>query len=219
MSESHQPLELEPRWPIVLAILVVFALSFLPGRIRVFPPWAVAVIVACVVAPMVALHLSQDKRRWLQIERIVLWVFVVIVGAGLILDLKDLFQKMLTPPAGITGVDLLNSSVSLWASNVLTFAVLYWMVDRGGTIARAKRFQGVPDWIFPREATDHEALPPWSPTFVDYLYLAYCTASAFTPAEAMPMTSRAKMMMMVEGLIALVTLLAVASRAIGLLGS
>jgi hypothetical protein len=54
---------------------------------------------------------------------------------------------------------------------------------------------------------------------VDYLFLAFCTAAAFTPAEAMPMTTRAKLVMMAEGLIALVTVLAIASRAIGLLGS
>ena len=94
------------------------------------------------------------------------------------------------------------------------------MADRsGGSVARAKRAPSAPDWLFPREEIDDGSSPPWRPTFVDYLFLAFCTAAAFTPAEAMPMTTRAKLVMMAEGLIALVTVLAIASRAIGLLGS
>ncbi|HEX8892385.1 MAG TPA: hypothetical protein VF783_03625 [Terriglobales bacterium] len=219
MSEPQASLDLEPRWPIVATISIVFALSLLPGRVRAFPPWMVLVIIAVLVAPMAGLRLSSAKQRWLQIESIGTIVFVLLAGLGMLLDLKDLFVKMITPPNGITGIQLLNSSISLWGTNVLVFSVAYWRIDRGGNVARAKRMPGAPDWLFPREGVDDESMPPWRPTFVDYLFLAFCTAAAFTPAEAMPMTARAKLLMMAEGLIALVTILAVASRAIGLLGS
>ena len=219
MSEPQASLDLEPRWPIVATISIVFALSLLPGRVRAFPPWMVLVIIAVLVAPMAGLRLSSAKQRWLQIESIGTIVFVLLAGFGMLLDLKDLFVKMITPPSGITGIQLLNSSISLWGTNVLVFSVAYWRIDRGGNVARAKRMPGAPDWLFPREGVDDESMPPWRPTFVDYLFLAFCTAAAFTPAEAMPMTARAKLLMMAEGLIALVTILAVASRAIGLLGS
>ena len=216
VSES---LDIEPRWPIALTIVVVFGLTFLPGRVRVLPPSVVCVIPAVLIAPMVAMSFSPAKERWLRIEGIVTIAFVVFTVVWMLVDLKDLFVKMVTPPSGITGIQLLNSSIALWAGNVLTFAVLYWRVDRGGSVARAKRMPSAPDWLFPREEADNELLPAWRPTFVDYLYLAFCTAVAFTPAEAMPITARAKLLMMAEGLIALVTLLAIASRAIGLLGS
>ena len=219
MTEQGQSLDLEPRWPVALTVIVAFGLSLLPGRVRAFPPWVVTLIVCMVITPMVALRWSNAKHRWLQIESIAVLLFVLTAGAGMLLDLKDLFVKMVTPPTGITGIQLLNSSISLWATNVLTFSMLYWCIDRGGTIARAERALKTPDWLFPREQTDHELLPAWRPGFVDYLFLAYCTATAFTPAEAMPMTSRAKLLMMAEGMIALVTLLAIAARAIGLLGS
>jgi len=219
MTKVSESLDLEPRWPIVLTIGVVFALTLLPGRVRIFPPWVVAVIVLVMIFPMVGLWLSPAKQRWLRIERVVCAVVALFGLAALLLDLKDLFVKMLTPPTGITGIQLLNSSISLWASNVLLFSVAYWLIDRGGSVARAWRIPGAPDFLFPREEADHELLPAWRPTFVDYWYLAFCTAAAFTPAEAMPMTSRAKLLMMAEGLIALVTVLAIASRAIGLLGS
>ena len=217
MSKQGKSLDLEPRWPVGLTVMVAFGLSLLPGRVRVFPPWAVVLIISMVITPMFGVRWSNAKDRWLRIESIVIAAFLLVSCGGMILDLKDVFVKMVTPPTGLTGLQLLNSSISLWATNVLTFSLLYWRVDRGGTLARAERAQRPPDWIFPREQTDHELLPPWSPTFVDYLYLAYCTATAFTPAEAMPMTSRAKLLMMAEGIIALVTLLAIASRAIGLL--
>lgn len=219
MGEPQASLDLEPRWPIVATISIVFALSLLPGRVRAFPPWMVLVIIAVLVAPMAGLRLSSAKQRWLQIESIGTIVFVLLAGFGMLLDLKDLFVKMITPPSGITGIQLLNSSISLWGTNVLVFSVAYWRIDRGGNVARAKGMPGALDWLFPREGVDDESMPPWRPTFVDYLFLAFCTAAAFTPAEAMPMTARAKLLMMAEGLIALVTILAVASRAIGLLGS
>jgi len=219
MTETAPQLELEPRWPIVLAIIVAFALSLLPGRVRAFPPWTVFLLTGVLIAPMAGLRLSSAKQRWLQIEGNVTMLFVVVAAAGMVLELKDLFVKMVTPPSGITGIQLLNSSISLWASNVLVFSVAYWRVDRGGSVARANQTPGAPDWLFPREGADDESLPPWRPTFVDYLFLAFCTAAAFTPAEAMPMTTRAKLLMMAEGLFALITVLAIASRAIGLLGS
>ena len=219
LTETVRRLDLEPRWPIVLTIIVVFALTLLPGRVRAFPPWATVLIVVVLIAPMAGLWLSPAKQRWLQIESIVTVASVLIAGAGMILDLKDLFVRMVTPPTGITGIQLLNSSIALWSTNVLIFSVLYWRVDRGGIVARAEGTPGPPDWLFPREEADHELLAAWRPTFVDYLFLAFCTAAAFTPAEAMPMTTRAKLLMMAEGLISLVTVLAIASRAIGLLGS
>jgi hypothetical protein len=195
MSEPQASLDLKPRWPIVATISIVFALTLLPGRVRAFPPWIVLVIIAVLVAPMAGTRLSSPKQRWLQIESIGTIVFVSLAAVGMLFDLKDLFVKMVTPPSGITGIQLLNSSISLWGTNVLVFSVAYWRIDRGGNVPRAKGMPGPPDWLFPREEVDDKSLPPWRPTFVDYLFLAFCTAAAFTPAEAMPMTTRAKLLM------------------------
>jgi hypothetical protein len=61
--------------------------------------------------------------------------------------------------------------------------------------------------------------PEWWPTFVDYLFLGYSTATAFSTTDVMPLTSRAKILMMLESAISLVTIVAVVSRAINILGS
>jgi uncharacterized membrane protein len=116
----------------------------------------------------------------------------------------------------VRGNQLLTSSIALWVSNVLTFSLLYWQIDRGGPASQANQTR--PDWLFPQVGAREDAPPDWRPTFVDYLYLAYSTATAFSSTDASPLTSRAKMLMMLESAISLVTTVAVASRAINILG-
>ncbi len=219
MSRELEASKLEPRWPIVLMALLVYALGLLPGRVKVLPHWVIVLLMASLIVPMVGVHLAPVRQRWLKLEKAAIAVFLAVAAFGIVLDLKDLFHAMLQPPVGLTGIELLNSTVSLWASNVLMFSVAYWWIDRGGAESRVSGLEQMPDWRFPREDCDEEGVPPWQPTYVDYLFLAFCTATSFGPTEAMPMTARAKLLMMAESLVSLVTVLAIASRAIGLLGS
>ena len=55
------------------------------------------------------------------------------------------------------------------------------------------------------------------PGYVDYLFLAFTNATAFSPADTFPLTPRAKILMMVQALISLVTIALVAARAVGIL--
>ena len=219
MSQDPQPSKVEPRWPIVLMAVAVYASTQLPGRVKVFPHWVLVLLAAWLIVPMVALHLARKKARWLQLENAAIAGFLGVAAFAIVLDIRDLFHAMLQPPFGLSGIQLLNSSISLWASNVLTFSIAYWWIDRGGPESRLNGWQLMPDWRFPREDADEAGAPPWQPTYVDYLFLAFCTATSFGPTEAMPMTARAKLLMMAESLISLVTVLAIASRAIGLLGN
>ena len=76
----------------------------------------------------------------------------------------------------------------------------------------------LPDWLFPQEETSAERVPPgWRPAFVDYLFLSYSTATAFSAADVPPMTSRAKVLMMIDSSISLLTLVVVAARAINIM--
>jgi hypothetical protein len=95
---------------------------------------------------------------------------------------------------------------------------VYWQIDRGGPGVRANKEGRKPDWLFPQEGAPEDASPDWRPTFIDYLFLGYCTATAFSPTDALPLTARAKMLMMLQSLISLVTIVVVASRAINILG-
>ncbi len=137
----------------------------------------------------------------------------------MIAGLALLIAEMVRRSGEVSGIQLLTSSVALWVLNVLTFSLLYWQLDRGGPEARANQARPRPDWLFPQEGAPRDVPPDWRPTFVDYLFLGYSTATAFSTTDVMPLTSRAKMLMMLESTISLATIVAVMSRAINILGS
>ena len=220
MREPAEVMHIEPRWPVVLATVAVLSLlTWLPDRVRLLPAWIPFLAVIALIVPMAALALSTAKARWLRIERIVTLLFIVFGGLTIVDILRNLLYSMVRRSAEITGLQLLASSIAVWAENVLIFSVAYWRIDRGGPEARANRASTKPDWVFPQEGAPEDAPLDWRPTYIDYLFLAFCTATAFSPTDAQPMTSRAKLLMMLESLISLVTIAAVASRAINILGS
>ena len=136
------------------------------------------------------------------------------------MNLANLIQAMVYKSLEISGLQLLTSSISVWIVNVLMFSLLYWQIDRGGPESRINHAGMRPDWLFPQEGASTDNVPPgWSPVFVDYLFLSYSTATAFSTTDVMPLTSRAKMMMMLESTISLMTIVVVASRAINILGN
>jgi uncharacterized membrane protein len=103
---------------------------------------------------------------------------------------------------------------------MLIFSLLYWQMDRGGPEARVKHVEGRTDWLFPQENAPARDVPAnWQPAFVDYLYLGYSAATAFSTTDVMPLTARAKLLMMLESAISLATIVIVAARAINILGS
>lgn len=217
LTEPNQVTYIEPRWPITLTSFAVLVLmNVLPARIRPAPSWVSYVIFIALNAPMVALRLTSAKARWLRIEAVVTSLFVVIVCFLMVADLKILFSAMLSPSAEVTGLQLLTSSVAVWFINVLVFSLAYWRTDRGGPESRANYTSVSPDWLFPQESGDASYYR--RTTYVDYLFLAFWTATAFSPTDALPLTFRAKLLMMFESLISLMTIVAVASRAINILG-
>jgi hypothetical protein len=120
----------------------------------------------------------------------------------------------------MTGVQLLSSAAVVLIVNVITFALVFWELDSGGPAQRALADgRPTPDFQFPQDENTELALPGWKPSLGDYLYLALTNSVAFSPTDAMPLTHRAKLTMSVESVIALVTLLVVAARAVNILGS
>ena len=220
MKKPVQTRRIEPRWPVVLTVLaVLFLLAVLPGRIRLLPIWLFYVIAIEVIAPMAAVTLTAAKARWLRVERIVTLLFFVVVGVGILMGLAYLMHAMVRRSEEISGLQLLTSSIAFWVTNVLIFSLLYWQIDRGGPEARLNNASTQPDWLFPQVGAPDDVPPDWRPVFVDYLFLGFTTATAFSPTDALPLTSRAKMLMMFESTISLVTIVVVASRAINILGS
>jgi uncharacterized membrane protein len=166
---------------------------------------------------MAALNLTTDKVRWMRVERTNTLLFCTIAEGTTVAALARLLGAIMQGSREIGGNQLLTSSVAVWVMNVLTFSLLYWQIDRGGPASLAKHPRR--DWLFPQQSAGKDAPADWRATFVDYLYLAYSTATAFSSTDVLPLTPRAKMLMMVESAISLVTTVAIASRAINILGT
>jgi hypothetical protein len=192
----------------------------LPGRIKLFPDWTVYVVAVAVLAPMAGVGLTAARPRWLRVERAVTLLFFVASALVTLANLGNLIGAMIHRPSDISGLQLFASSIAVWVTNVLIFSLLYWQIDRGGPEARVNNAGTRPDWLFPQEGAPAQDVPPgWRPVFVDYLFLGYSTATAFSTTDVMPLTSRAKLLMMIESMIALATIVVVAARAINILGS
>jgi hypothetical protein len=221
MNAEAQAGHFEPRWPAMLAIVaVLFLITALPERVRLFPNWFTYGIGIVVLVSIAGVGLTAAKARWRRIERTGVLLFVVVKGAANLATLAYLFDVIVRQSGEVGGLQLLASSTTVWTTNVLIFSLLYWQVDRGGPESRVNHAGTRPDWLFPQEGAPAEAVPSgWRPAFVDYLYLGYSTATAFSTTDAMPLTPRAKLLMMLESMISLATVVVVASRAINILGN
>lgn len=220
MKQLPPVLRIEPRWPPILTVLAVFVLvAMLHSRVRIFPAWFRYAATVVVLASIAAVPLTGAKMRWQQVERIVILFFFGVIEVGILAGLARLIREMANPTQEITGLQLFTSSIVVWVTNVLMFSLLYWQIDRGGPETRMNNSRTRPDWLFPQVEGPEDVPPSCQPMFVDYLFLAFTTATAFSPTDALPLTARAKMLMMLESSISLMTIVVVAARAINILGS
>ena len=166
---------------------------------------------------MLGVQFAPLKRRWLRIERIVTIVFCIAIEVAIVDMLIGLLKDIAAGSAAAGGLWLLSSSIFVWLLNVTSFALLYWQTDRGGPSRRADGTAKRPDWLFAQAGAGDAVAPGWEPAFVDYLFLGFTTATAFSPTDALPLTPRAKLLMMVESMVSMVTILVTVSRAINTL--
>jgi len=118
---------------------------------------------------------------------------------------------------------LLLSAAALWVTNILVFASWYWRLDAGGP--RAREIRGVHTdgaFLFPQMTLDQASKKAmgedtWNPGFVDYLFLAFNTSTAFSPTDSPVLSRWAKVLMMVQALISFATVALLAARAVNIL--
>ena len=96
---------------------------------------------------------------------------------------------------------------------------MYWLIDRGGPNIRGTPGALPADWLFAQMQAPDYVAANWRPSFADYLALGFTTSTAFSPTDALPLTPRAKLLMLAQSSISLVALVVVAARAINVLGS
>jgi hypothetical protein len=216
-SEARRP---ESR---IFAAITVLALptilSFLPGRYQIVWPVVPFVAAAALALPMLAAQFHPTSTSWTRLER---WSSAIVLPFATCIQLVLLalvIRDMARVHPGISGVRLLTTSIAIWTTNILVFALAYWQLDRGGPLGRLMGFRGRADFSFSRGDPSDGVPADWQPIFADYLALAFNTSAAFSPTDVLPLTPRAKMLMVMQSIISLVTVIAVGARAINILGS
>lgn len=206
----------EPRW---LAWIVVLALTglytSLPGHLIVGPRWAFMAIVIVLLVPTMFTH----YRRYQRINKILGFVVSGVVTAGMIASVSLLIQGL--PEHREQPTELLLSAAALWITNVLVFALWYWRLDAGGPHGRDQRNQHDDGaFLFPQMTIQRSSglsTENWKPNFLDYLFLAFNTSTAFSPTDVPVLTRWAKVLMMLQSLISLTVLALLAARAVNIL--
>jgi hypothetical protein len=206
-------------WPVAVAIIVVAGLHVaLPARYRVQPGWVVPVILIVPLAALIAGDPGRIDRQktWL---RILTGVLIAVITVANLLAAGRLVVDILTNNKlyANNAVGLLAAGGVIWATNVIAFALWYWDLDRGGAAARAHPLARPPAFVFPEMQHPGYVPATWVPRFIDYLFLAFWTATAVSPTDTVAVKPWAKLLMMLEaaGSIALAAL--VIARAINIL--
>ncbi|HEV7951339.1 MAG TPA: hypothetical protein VGP24_16375 [Glaciihabitans sp.] len=228
-TESERKARAEHRWPAVVAILVALTLyALLPSSFLPELRYAVVAIGVVLLVPIIALnprHLHKQTP----------WSRVVSLGIVLLLLLANqiAFVQLIVQLVTDTRADgpgLLIAALQVWITNVISFALMYWEIDRGGPVARrhqARTEMAPADFRFPQDE-DHDAITEvavrssatsdWTPAYLDYLYFSLSNSMAFSPTDAMPLSHRAKALMGLESFAGFIILALVIARAVSLLG-
>ncbi|SRR5579875_873874 len=206
-------------WPVAVAILVVAGLHVaLPARYRLHPAWLFPAVLLVLLAVLVAGDPGRIDRRqtWLRITMGTLIAVMTLANtaaaARLVVDILSNNKLFSNNAAG-----LLAAGGVIWVTNVIAFGLWYWDLDRGGAAARAHHPDRNPAFVFPEMQHTEHVPAGWVPRFIDYLSLAFWTATAVSPTDISAIRPWAKLLMMLEsaGSIAIVVL--VVSRAINVL--
>ena len=215
MDQQFEP---EPRWPALVGGLAVGVLFYLmPESLTVGARWLPLVLIAAMLIPAKVFHRAGRH----DLNEIFAYLGLIVTTLALISSLTLLvvrLPKHLDPP-----VELLRAAAALWVSNVLVFASWYWRLDGGGPNERDRRHtHEAGAFLFPQMTLSTELRKrlgqhPWSPGFVDYLFLAFNTSTAFSPTDVPVLTRWAKVMMIVQSSISLASIALLAARAVNIL--
>jgi len=218
MMSMVDPRASEPRWPALIAAMAVGILYYvIPKQLTVGPGWLLFVLTAGLFAASFFFHRTSSVR----LNEGFSHAGMAVITSALVASLLLLIMRL--PSHKDQPVELLRAAGALWVSNILVFASWYWRLDGGGPNERDKR--GVHTdgaFLFPQMLMDQSQKRQmreecWSPGFVDYLFIAFNTSTAFSPTDVPVLSRWAKAMMIVQSLISLATVVLVAARAVNIL--
>jgi uncharacterized membrane protein len=207
----------EQRFPVTLVILVAIVLQIeLPRRFALQPHFLLPGLEIVLAAGLIAANPTRIDRESRMLRTASVTLIAAISAANIISALR-LVYELLNHTAGDEAGPLLATGAAIWGTNVIAFGLWYWELDRGGPVSRARARKSYPDFLFVQMQSPELAPPDWEPTFLDYLYLSFTNATAFSPTDVMPMRRWAKMMMLVQSATSIVALVLVIARAVNIL--
>jgi uncharacterized membrane protein len=205
----------EPHWPASLALLVCAGLYLvLPNRLVVGPRWMLPVLIVLPLIPLSARkHRHMSEATWVRVTTLTLIGAITLAN---IISMGLLVHHLLR--AHVTqGRSLIYSAIAVWITNVIVYGLWFWEIDRGGPRVRSTGQVIYPDIQFPQMENPRLAPEDWHPQFTDYLYASFVNGTSFAPADAMPLTLRAKVLFAAESVVSLMTIAIVAARAVNIL--
>lgn len=197
-----------------MALLAIGALyAVLSDGLTLGPRAFLLGLVAVLLVPLLTAHLRGSHRLARGFGFGVIGLVTLAVVVSVFLLVSSSLGGAMSAPA------LLRDAALLWSINVATFAVWYWEIDGGGPAQRHREGHVSEDFLFPQGNLADKAARAWSPGFLDYLFLAFNTSTAFSPTDTAVLSRRAKVLMMVQALLSLLILAVLVSRAINALAA
>jgi hypothetical protein len=206
----------ETRWAVSVAVAAAIGLQLsLPDQYALHPRLLLPAMGVALLVATVVMNVRQEGR-----------------GSNALRATSVLLTALLSLANGDSAVRLINSLLNghvddarallrwggaIWLTNIVIFALWYWELDRGGPAARAAGDRRFPDLLFTQMSTPEVAPPEWEPTFVDYAYLAFTNATAFSPTDVLPLTRWAKLLMMLQSAVSFSIVVLVIARAVNIL--
>ncbi len=211
LSHREKPIK---RWPVIIALLGIGGVfGLLSARVTNGYGWLVLPLVIIFLVPINLTHLRENH---ILTRRFALGITAVLTLAEII-SIGFLLSALLNKEA--MGVSLLEDAVLLWSTNFIVFSIWYWELDGGGPAERHKdlEYHLNSDFLFPQLTLNLDKVRNWVPIYLDYLFLAFNTNTAFSPTDTPVLSGRAKCLTMLQSGISLITLATFAARAINIL--
>jgi uncharacterized membrane protein len=207
----------EHRLPVAVAVAVAITLQLiLPGHLVIGPSWLLPTLEGLLLIGLIAANPRRIDRtsRTLRSASIALIALISLANAW---ATGELIHGLINGTEGENASVLLARAASVYLTNIIVFGLWYWEWDRGGPVARAQAQRPYPDFLFPQMIQSEITPPNWAPNFIDYLYVSFTNATAFSPTDTMPLSRWAKMLMLLQAAVSLLTVAFVVARAINIL--
>jgi hypothetical protein len=177
--------------------------------------WLLPVLPELVLLVLLTWHRPRQRLEEIGIRRTISITLLMLVSAANAFLVIAVIASLVRGEEK-SGAQLLLKAATVWSTNVVAYGLWYWALDRGGPVRRLRPNPPLPDFQFPQMENPDFAPKGWQPHLFDYVYVSFTNSIAFSPTDAMPLTRRAKALMLSESILSALTLLLVAARAVNI---